>query len=629
MLLALRNASKSWVMKGILLLLAGTFVVFFGGDIGGGHSGDGGNAASVLEIGDQNFTVHQVIREFNNEVQQASARIGQRVDTQTAINSGLFDQTVSRLTSQSLFDQAAQNLGVATSVEAASETIRNLPQFQDATDRFSRAQFQVFLDNQGRNEADFVNQIRLNLLRNQYVGTIQNAIRTPSPLSEALHARRAERRIAEVVTIPAETVAAVGTPDEAQLSEFYNETKDSFQTPEYRGATLARLDVEQLAKTVTIPEEEILEEYEARSREFQVPETRNVVQANLPFRADAEHALTLISGGKNLAEAAEEVSGLPPVDLGSVSRSGIALLELADAAFSLSPDTISAPVESTLGWHLVEVSNITPGRTIPLSEARESIHQELAHAEAVNRIFDILNNVEDGLAGGDSLDEVARDASLTVSRIDGIARSGQTITGGAEDSPEMKIDVLTRLFELEAPGATEVVENRSGGFTVVRLDEVKAPRMPDLNEIRDRIVEAWQTDRADALAEETANKIAERARNGESLEALANEFGGQFQATEPFDRTGNGATVPGALVPALFDAKEGDIVAQPVASGGAAAKLTRIEAADQNAPERESLTQEISGQLANEIVNQLATALQQDIPVDVDRQTIISALTRQ
>ncbi|MEH6754239.1 MAG: SurA N-terminal domain-containing protein [Alphaproteobacteria bacterium] len=151
MLSALRNASKSWVMKGILILLAATFVVFFGGDIGGGggHGGSGGGS-SVLEVGDQNFTIHQVGREFNEDVAQISARTGQRLDTQTAINIGILDQTIARMASQALFDQAAQNLGVTASLAAASDAIRSLPQFQDSTGRFNRTLFETFLGNLDR-----------------------------------------------------------------------------------------------------------------------------------------------------------------------------------------------------------------------------------------------------------------------------------------------------------------------------------------------------------------------------------------------------------------------------------------------------------------------------------------------
>ena len=100
MLEALRNASKSWVMKIILGALALTFVLFFGTDFGGGGGNSGGGSpTSVLEVGDQNFTVHEVGREFNQEVQQVSQQTGQRLDTQTAINIGLLDRTIARMAS--------------------------------------------------------------------------------------------------------------------------------------------------------------------------------------------------------------------------------------------------------------------------------------------------------------------------------------------------------------------------------------------------------------------------------------------------------------------------------------------------------------------------------------------------
>lgn len=628
MLSALRNASKSWVMKGVLIALAATFVVFFGGDIGGGGGGGtSSGGASVLEVGDQNFTVHQVGQEFNETVAQISAQAGQRIDTQTAINIGILDQTIARMASQSLFDQAAQDLGVTASVNTAVNTIRSLPQFQDGSGRFSRVLFETYLGQQGQSEADFVNEVRLDLLRNQFIGTLQNAVTTPAPLGDTIHGRRAERRIAEIVTVPVGSVAAVSEPSEAELSEFFNANKEAFTTPEFRSATLAHLDPEMLIAATTIPEDEIAEEYQARRTEFQIPETRNVIQASLISRADADRALALVRQGKTLAEAAEDVSGLPPVDLGQVRRSEIALPELAEAAFSIAPNTVSDPVESTLGWHLVEVSNITPGRTTPLSEARDSIREELAREQSVDRIFDILNDVEDGLAGGASIEEVARDNDLTQSTIDGLARNGQTVSGAPVDNPAMTGEILARLFTLDENGSTEVIEDRSGGFTVVRLDRIDAPRIPELSEIRDLAVEAWKGEQLLIEAEETSARLADRARNGESLETLAGEFGARFERTPPFDRTGDGASLPGAIVGSLFDAREGELIEQSFGGGSAVARLVEIEPADQNSAEREALSRAIANQLANDLVTQLSYALQEDYPVDVDNAALEAAFS--
>ncbi len=615
-------------MKGVLLALAATFVVFFGGDIGGGGgSGSRGGAASVLEVGDQNFTVHQVGQEFNEAVTQISIRTGQRIDTQTAINIGILDQTIARMASQSLFDQAAQDLGVTASIDTAVGTIRSLPQFQDGSGRFSRVLFETFLGQQGQNEADFVNQIRLDLLRNQYIGTIQNAVTVPATLGDRIYGHRAERRVAEIVRIPMGSISAISDPSEAELSEFFNENKEAFTTPEFRSATLAHLDTETLIAGTIIPEEEIAEDYEARLTEFRIPETRNVVQASLFSREDAERALTLIRAGKSLAEAAQDVSGLPPVDLGQVRQSEIALPELAATAFTIAANTVSEPVETTLGWHLVEVSNITPGRTTPLSEARNSIREELAREQSVDRIFDILNDVEDGLAGGASIEEIARDSDLAQSKVESVARNGATLSGNPLDDPALTAEVLDRLYSLEASGATDVIEDRSGGFTVVRLDRIDPPRVPELSEIRDRVVEAWKREQLLQRAEETAARITDRANTGDSLESLATEFGGQFTRTPAFERTGDGPTLPRPLVERLFEAREGEIIEQSFADGAAVARLVEIQSANQSDAARADLARTISGQLANDIVTQLSFALQEEYPVDVDSAALEAAFS--
>ena len=57
MLEALRQMTKSWIMKVVLGLLALTFVVFFGAsDFGGG----GRQVNTVVEVDDVNYSLDQV-----------------------------------------------------------------------------------------------------------------------------------------------------------------------------------------------------------------------------------------------------------------------------------------------------------------------------------------------------------------------------------------------------------------------------------------------------------------------------------------------------------------------------------------------------------------------------------------
>ncbi len=626
MLEALRNASKSWVMKGILAVLALTFVLFFGTDFGGGRGG-GSGASSVVEVGDRNFTIQEVSRAFNDEIRQISARTGQRIDQETAINAGLLDQAVSRLVTETLFDQAAMDLGVAASVDATAQAIRELPRFRDSTRRFDRALFEAFLQQQGMNEGAFVAQTQLDLLRNQYLGTLQNAAAAPSYLTDNLYTRRAERRVAEILTVPLPAPDTIETPSDAELTAFYDEYKDAFETPQLRSATLAAMSPAALAASIEIPRSELEEAYTARIDEFRVPETRDVMQATFASRDDAIRAAALIEGGKTFEQASEEVTGLPPVALDGVARGGIALAALADAAFSLAPDTASAPIESELGWHLVDVTAVSPGRTIPFDEAEPRLREELAQAKATDRLYDLLNDVEDGLAGGATIEEVARESGLAVSRVDPISRSGQTASGDSPDNQALTPETVARLFAMPQAGDAEVVENSDGGFTVVRLDQITEPAIPALSDIRDRVTATWKEDRARELADETASAIVERAKAGESLESLAGEYKATFARTEPFDRTGQGASVATPLVAPIFEAEVNAVVEQPITEGTAVARVAEIQSADMNAPERTQLQRAVAGQIANDIINQLAVALQKEIEIDIDRPALQAAFT--
>jgi len=169
------------------------------------------------------------------------------------------------------------------------------------------------------------------------------------------------------------------------------------------------------------------------------------------------------------------------------------------------------------------------------------------------------------------------------------------------------------------------VESSDGGFTTVRFDLVTAPAVPALTNVRDRVTAAWKEDRAREQVDGTAAKIVERAETGESLETLAREFNASFERTDPFDRSGQGATVATTLVAPIFEADVNAIVDQPIAEGGAVARVAEIQTADMTAPERKQLRQALASQIANDIINQLAVALQNEIDIDIDRPALKSA----
>ena len=127
--------------------------------------------------------------------------------------------------------------------------------------------------------------------------------------------------------------------------------------------------------------------------EFQAPETVRASHILLRVNTDASaeiaaekeklaaSLLERLKKGEAFAELAKSVSDDPESkekggDLGFFSRDRI-LPELADAAFLLKKDEVSAPVRTSFGWHLVKLTDRLPAHPVILAEARDSIRSFL------------------------------------------------------------------------------------------------------------------------------------------------------------------------------------------------------------------------------------------------------------
>jgi peptidyl-prolyl cis-trans isomerase D len=633
MLETLRQISKGWIMKSILALLALTFVVFFGSsNFGGGHGGGHGgrNTNAVVEVGDIDFSLHQVGRAYNVQLQQISQASGQQIDPQSPIAGAVLDQAIGGLVTRALIDVAARDLGVTASDLAVQDAVRRIDAFRGPGGGFDRSLFGAYLRQAGLSEAQFVTSAREDLQRGQYLGSLRAGIAPPEAMLDALYKYRAEQRVVEVATISAATVEGLSPPDEAQLSAFYEENKQFFQAPEYREATVVVLSVEELAASIVIDDEEIAELYADRLEAFQQPERREILQGIFLDRESAEKAASMLAEGRPFAEAVEDVSGFPPVPMGTLARAEVSSPELAEAAFSTEAGATAEPIESPLGWHLLSVVNILPEETMPLSEVADRLRQALALEQARDEIFDVVNAVEDGLAAGSTLEEAARENGLNVQQLDafnagGIMRNGERLT------IEPLADLVNAVFSSPQGEVGEIVETQNGGFLVARVDAITPPQIEPLDLVRDRVTTAWLDNERLKLAIERATEMADRVRAGGNLAQVAQEVGATFEITQPFDRTGLGSTIAGPLITPIFEANEGDVVQAQVQNGAGVARLVEIHKVESGGDdfEREELREQLAESINQDLAQQLTAALRDRYSIDIDRETIEQSLLPQ
>ena len=618
MLGALRKASGSWAMKIVLGLLALTFVVFFGG----GYEQMGlRSPQTAVEVGDETIGIHEISRQFNEQVRRAAPLFGGRLDIGQAIEMGVLDRTIDMVIARALVDVAARDLGLVVTNGQAAAAIRSLPQFQDpATGAFDRRRFEVWLRQAGQSEGEFVAGLRADVTRAQYLGSVREATGAPRMLVETLGRWQGERRIADFVAIEADKLPDPGAPDTATLESWFAANKARFRAPEYRAMSLLTVRPEDLAAEVRIGNDEIAAEYERRKADFTRPERRTVESALFVSEDSARQALAAALQGQAFAEAMK-AAGARPQALGAVTRREIPVAEIANAAFGLEAGKTSEPVKSPLGWHLVHVAAVEPGSTMPLDAASESVRNALALERARRDIYDVLNAVEDGLAGGSSLDDVARQVGVPLRQLPAVSRDGldaesRPVEGLARDSQP-----LSAAFALAAGNTGDPVETAEGGFFLVRTDSVTAAAERPLDAVHDEAIAAWKAERRQTMAEELARTVADGAGKPGGLAAAAATAGLAMATTTPFDRKGDGAPLPGELVPPLFEAAVGEAVTTFTHAGAAVGVVREIVPAKDEDGFKD-LAADLTDEIAGDIEEQLARALELRFPVDVDRAAV-------
>jgi peptidyl-prolyl cis-trans isomerase C len=91
--------------------------------------------------------------------------------------------------------------------------------------------------------------------------------------------------------------------------------------------------------------------------------------------SEAKEALKRVKGGEDFAKVAKEISkdpGSEGGDLGWFTKDRM-VPEFADAAFKLEPGTISEPVKSPFGWHIIKVEEKRQTSFPPFDEVKDQV----------------------------------------------------------------------------------------------------------------------------------------------------------------------------------------------------------------------------------------------------------------
>jgi peptidyl-prolyl cis-trans isomerase D len=621
MLNFIRSHAASWVVKILFLVLILSFAAWGIGDIFRLQR-QGGPAITVgkVEIGRE-----AVANQFDTLIRSMQPLFNNRLDREQARQIGLLDRAVDQLVGDALLEQETRRLDILASDDAVRRAIQSEPSFQGAGGTFDRARFEQILATIGMSEEGYVNTVRRDLTAGQLVGAVSSGAEAPPLLAESLYRHRNERRVAEAAVIPVDSAAPIPAPQEAVLTEWYEKHKDQFQAPEYRSITLVELSPAAMAKDIAVTDEEVAAEFEARKGAFGQPERRELVQVVAGDEAAAKRVQEIAQGGADLAAAAQQAGAPAPVELGLVEK-GQLPDAVDDAAFAAADGAVTAPIRSDLGWHVVQVRKIEPGQTPDLAEVKEDLRRELALHQAADRIADLANQFEDALAGGAKLEEAAKQTGFEPRKIDAVDASGHGPDGAAVPGLAEAPQILAAAFETESGSESPLGELGTGGYFMVRVDGITPAQPRPFDQVRDKVLAAWEGEERRHRAEEAANALAEKVKGGADFAVAASEAGGSLKTTQPLKRTDAAAEagLPPEATGKIFALKQGDVTVAPAENGFAVLRLKEVVPAVPAADPQglKSVEAELQRAVANDTVVSFQNALRRRYPVEIDRDAL-------
>lgn len=618
MLNSLRRNASSWVVKVLLLLLVVSFAIWGIGDIFYG----GGQNPTVATVGDAEIPANELADAFNRAVANLQRQLGPEFDRERAIQLGVMQQTLQDLVRQRLISLEAQEMGLVVPDDALRTLVTQDPIFQTGG-QFDRSRFDQLLRASGLSEEAYLASLRQQVVRQALTGSIAGPVEAPAQLVEAIYRHRNEKRRGHYVAVPIASITDVPEPTAEELAHFHEAHQAQFTAPEYRSLTFVTLEAEDLLDEIEASAEEVEAAYQSRIGEFRTPERRTVEQLLAAEAAPLEQAAERIAAGATLEQVAGEIEGAGVEQLGAVGRGDLPA-DFEEAIFALAEGEVSQPVESAFGWHLFRVSKIEPEHTVPFEEAREQLARELALQQANDRLPDFAAQLDDELAAGTELKEAARALGLETVSVPAVDATGKDPEGKPLEALPPWPEFMQVALETGAGETSLLEETDAGGYFVVQVDEVTAPRLKPVEEVRDQLVEAWQTQRRRELARERAEGIRARLADGAALDQLLAGTGFESKPIEPVQRDAPGSEegINRAAVQALFATAPGKTAEEVVQlnDGFAVVATDEVIPADPAAnPEGlEQLARELEGDMRSDLAVQFEAALRREYPIEID-----------
>lgn|GEM_PF-2393330 len=607
MLRQFRAFGQTTVVKYGLIVLAVSFVTWGIGDYLNGGSNPAG-----AEVNGESISLNEIYTAYERRKSQLGQLTGNTISDETANQMGLPSLVVGELVRDKLLHQTSAEASLVASERVIAESISSMQTFQQ-NGEFSKDIYLGQLRTLGLTPATFEGNIK----REQEQNMLSSLFTTPENKSWAkdIAAVNNSKFNLTLVPISAANLPALPAATNKELEEFYTARSAQYATPEMRNIDVVTLSTAELLKNIVISAAEIETYYTDNPAEFLTAAERKVMQIISPTQEEA------------IKKRAELVAGAAPskaIDLGWATANDLPA-NISTPVFNLPINEYSQPIETPFGYALVWSTEAKEVAAKPLGSVKKEIETILAYEKAENNFEDILNDVQDAAAAGDTMASIAAQFNLPLKNY---AQFNQ-----ATDIDNQLKQTAFELNEGEISDAVELASNDGVAMAFVNVNSITESTLPPLNTQKRKVTADFNQTRSQAHITSALAALQKRLQAGEDV---ANAARAEKIKLRPITLNNQTRASLEKLnwrpqyIDGLLSLSQRQVLAQTVPYKGnqALVILNKRILAEPTALEIETATKNLQDNLNTELFQQYLSSLQASADINLYEQRLNAAFNQ-
>lgn len=520
----------------------------------------GGSGVSVaVSVNGEEISKATVEQAYQNE----RSRLEQQYGDQFALlastpdfNQQIRQQATQTVISERLLTQAINDMGLRIGDEQVKQEIRKMAEFQ-VDGKFNNEQYLSLLRRASYTPSQFSESVKQDLARRQLLTMVLGSEFSLPMEVEQANRLQAQKRVARVLTVKASNFADQDPISEQEISTYYENNSQLFQTAEQVSVDYVVLDGSLLADQVTVSDAELANYYDMHASDYQRNEKRKVAHIlllgdNSAAQEKAQAILSELEKGADFAQLAAEKSEdtFSSENNGELDwfERGVMDPAFDDAAFNLSLEApLSGIVKSQFGYHIIKLVDIQENKKLPLSEVKAQVETAAKQEKMDDLYYELHQSLsEAAFERPDNLDQAAKVIGGEIQ---------QTELFSAADAPEPLADdaVLKIVFDSafrEDRMNSELIELSENKVVVVHINRYQAAALKPLADVSEQIIAQLQAEIAHKNTEEFVKSLMVKLNAQESIDELLTEKNLAF--SEPLTFTRNNSELDYRVMQAVY-----------------------------------------------------------------------------